>query len=185
MVGFELYASVTGSINIQIRWFGSVCGETVSCADYFSQKGFFPSTFTTQLSVSYSINAGYNKINLNYGRRINKGAMVVLNMASYTGRVALDYSGNFKYSDYSIYMNYYYGYTYYIYPINSQKNSRFYFNCLIDKPVYKYNFDISIQYPISGAQKVSFRFIRNGVLYSLISKDVTVTNCKYIFLLIH
>lgn len=116
--------------------------------------------------TSYNVTTGYNKILLATPiMNAKKGYMVVIDLNSYSARLALDTSGNSFYQDYQISSAN-------LSTLNASYNSRFYFNCLVDRLFYINSFNFgSDQYPSNGIYDLSASFV-NSTFYSNVSISV-------------
>ena len=167
LIGFELFAISAGNIYFTILEFIE-CGSKILCGDYFKTSSTF--TRTVLYSWSYNVDNGYNKILLTFPVKVPKGAMVYLDMFSNSGRISVDNNSESYFTDY-------YANSTSISRIDTNRNIRFHFNCLIEQSYYDYNFNSLFSFDRNGYQNLIFRFSNDKSMSSLsVTKQVFIFN---------
>lgn len=144
----------------------SDCGynKSFSCGSYFQTTPKFTSRIdiTTKL---YTVTVGYNKIYLSTPINAKQGYMIIIDFNIYSSRLASDKNSNRLYNNYKI----------------SSTNllltdSRFYFNCLVDRSFYIYSFNFATEpYESNGIYNISASFV-NSSIYTLASISIFPSN---------
>lgn len=121
---------------------------------------------STILSWDFQVSAGYNRLFLIQQVRVYKGSLIRLIQT--TGRIAMDQSNNFTYSD-LIWQ------TYAWLKLNTNSNWRFLLNPMNDFSVYQNYFNLNHKYSSTGLYTVKISF--SGLIYQ---QNVSITDCKFL-----
>lgn len=169
LLGFEMYAALTGKIQIDLVSF-KFCGQNESCTSHFSINSQFNQTDLKVLSSwQLELKQGYNKFLLPKAISVTKGTLLYLSQ-NFTGRVVIDTSSSVTFSDYIITKP---NTLYNIMKLDPYINWRFVINCLVDLEMYKTTKNFFKTQKFSGLYKVK---LNDSV--KTIDRIVNLTNCK-------